>query len=92
MKKILTICVIVCLLLSISACGSEVPQDPEPSDTDLPNDTMVDTQYKETYYPFSGGYQVVDVARIENQLLILGQRIEEDAETGSIPFKALSLD
>lgn len=76
--------VIIILMLSmlLSACGKTPSRDkttqesPDMETAEAANPATENTmlvQFNEEFYPFSGGYKVMDIARIENHILILGR-------------------
>jgi len=85
------------LILStlLSACGKmssrdRAAQGSPKAETAAANENMMPVQFKEEFYPFSGGYKVVDIARIENHLFILGR--SESAYTMAITDYSINDD
>ncbi len=81
MKKYLVIIILILGML-LSACGRNPSLDKAAQDfpkaetaaaANPANENTMLVQFKEEFYPFSGGYKVVDIARIENHILILGR-------------------
>ncbi len=77
MKKTLTMMVCICMCLCIlTGCGkdAEMPDDGQQMyvQTEDGATKTVKREYSESYYPFSGGYNVEDVSRLGNKLLLLG--------------------
>lgn len=91
MKRKRIICLILCLVLSLPACGKDKSEGQDvPRDADVPVAT-VDIRYNESYYPFPGGYSVCDVARVDNCLLFLGQRESKEIEIDGAVFYGADL-
>lgn len=73
MKRILPVLLVLCLVLSFSACTNRSETQSQPSQTTAPlSGKTMTVQYSENYAPFQGNAVVSDVARIDNQLLFAG--------------------
>lgn len=98
MKRKRILCLILCLMLLLSACGKDKSEGQDVTkSTDSENlnadglSATVDIRYNESYYPFPGGYTVCDVARVENCLLFLGQRQSQEIEIDGAVFYGADL-
>lgn len=91
MKRKRIICLILCLVLLLPACGKDKSEGQDVTqDAESPAAT-VDIRYNESYYPFPGGYTVCDVARVDNRLLFLGQRESQETEIDGAVFYGADL-
>lgn len=98
MKRNCFLCLILCAVLLLTACGEDgsarqagvKPVAGEDLRVDGPGAT-IEIRYNENFYPFPGGYTVCDVARLENTLLFLGQRASHEIEIGDAAFYGADL-
>lgn len=77
MKKALTMMLCICILLcALTGCGKDTKSSDDGqqmyAQTDDGSAKTVKREYGESYYPFPGGYNVIDVSRLGDKLLLLG--------------------
>lgn len=72
MRKVISLLLCALQMLMLAACAKKTVKDTAPENSGKQNVEMITVPYKSTFYPLSGNFSAVDLARAGNRLLVLG--------------------